>query len=68
VVSRNEVDLRLFKFVSKKYDKNIIQMEERKKQVKRLEEKDRKTYKIVVVLNRVIIVGLILFVLCHLKN
>jgi hypothetical protein len=66
VVSRNEVDLRLFKFVSKKYDKNIIQMEERKKQVKRLEEKDRKTYKIVVVLNRVIIVGLILFVLCHL--
>ncbi len=68
MVSRNEVDLRLFKFVSKKYDKNIIQMEERKKQVKRLEEKDRKTYKIVVVLNRVIIVGLILFVLCHLKN
>lgn len=66
MVSRNEVDLRLFKFVSKKYDKNIIQMEERKKQVKRLEEKDRKTYKIVVVLNRVIIVGLILFVLCHL--
>jgi hypothetical protein len=68
VVSRNEVDLRLFKFVSKKYDENIIQMEERKKQVKRMEEKDRKTYKIVVVLNRVIIVGLILFVLCHLKN
>ena len=68
MVSRNKVDLRLFKFVSKKYDKNIIQMEERKKQVKRLEEKDRKTYKIVVVLNRVIIVGLILFVLCHLKN
>lgn len=68
MVSRNEVDLRLFKFVSKKYDENIIQMEERKKQVKRMEEKDRKTYKIVVVLNRVIIVGLILFVLCHLKN